>query len=703
MNSSKDKSRSFPRGRVIVVLAILASVVLPCHADPYKRWDFDKTGDREGWSVPDSTLGVVMGGSLWVKFTFKETDPRKIAAAFRQVYGVDFYYRDSGDAGNFKEPNNIDILSPRGLDLPASTSDSTQLQVKMRVLNLSPVTDIYLRWRTLAQTDSFSDSRQCRLKSDLKEWQEITCFVNRDWKGRIDQIAIGLAQSPYFPIRGDLWIDRIEIAEGPAETIPPRPDVASANVVPKLTFSGIPQTGFADAFKVLDEALMVDPPGFTYPMMSPGGLYHGNWFLLDAGPAIAGAKWTNQSFAENTIRGFRDAQAANPDGRITGYSFAATRGQVSDLSMLPLIFDTACDVARRTNDSELRGDIYQMMRQYLEWWLSPVKRDARTGLISGSFEETFGEDESIAKILSDKGVAPQSIAPVDLNVLVAAGAKCVAQLANALNYQRDAGHYEQVFQELARAINASLWDEADGVYYNYDLHAQHLRHRMLVTIFDPLRLGIAPPARRERLLQRLLDPAQFNWGIRPLTSAAKTDPVYTEPKQTFEFDAWLGAVWTLRNLQVIRGLKDSEHPDLAAELNWATIREFDENYREYVIPSSGRGGGAKRYAVSAAQYIQAIIENLFGVDFDAIEHRLTIEPHVPKSLYGKNLALENLILPTQGNTRLSVMINLHDARAGKITVKIAGDLSEGSVQIALPGSAKKVVVPTTHSITAVFP
>ena len=72
-------------------------------------------------------------------------------------------------------------------------------QVRLKVLNLSSLTDFLLKWRT--QKDGWGSkgpkwgqprqSRRCTLKADTKEWQEITCYVGQRWQGTIEQIAIG--------------------------------------------------------------------------------------------------------------------------------------------------------------------------------------------------------------------------------------------------------------------------------------------------------------------------------------------------------------------------------------------------------------------------------------------------------------------------------------------------------------------------------
>jgi hypothetical protein len=50
---------------------------------------------------------------------------------------------------------------------------------------------------------------------------------------------------------------------------------------------------------------------------------------------------------------------------------------------------------------------------------------------------------------------------------------------------------------------------------NCDLTEGHPRRHLIASIFDPLRHGIASEAQRDRLIKRLIDPTQFNWGKFP--------------------------------------------------------------------------------------------------------------------------------------------------------------------------------------------
>lgn len=623
------------------------------------RWDFNNYGNTEGWTVPDSLKGAVMGGSLWL--TLQRIPPVKQPPIAHQIWG---------------SPEFADMDSPKGLGMRAQEVT----KVRMRILNLSAETDGFLFWRTQENPEADAGILRFTMTPSLNEWQEVVCHVDNSWKGTINQIRI---RPGLLSMRGDIWIDWIAITDGAIRPAKPRPDVYSDNVVPRVTVPGISQSDFRDAFKVLDECLIVNVPvlGFNYPVMGPGGAYGECWWQLDSSLNLAGAKWANQEFAENVIRGFIEVQRNNPDGRIDLWGGSPVRGQVADMSSIPRYFEVAYAVACRSADRQWQEATYESMKKYLGFWLSPSKQDRKTGLVTGAIEDSF------AQLTSE----PQTEAQVDLNVAVALGCRNTAKLARHLNKPNEARQLEESFDGLRKAINQHLWNEEKGAYYNLNVKENQQVGRLICSTFDPLRLGIAPKERVDRLIPLLLDPKQFNWGVRPVTSIAMTDKDYVEAKGAYDGRAWLGDVWTMRNLPIIAGLCDIGRHDLAAELNWSTLRAFNTNYTEYVLPSTGSGEGVARYGWSASQYIQGMIEYLFGVDYNRDLNRLRVLPHVPPALLGQRLVLERLILPTGDDTRLWVQIDQAEPGRARIELEFEGRIPEGMVEVWLPADQR---VPT---------
>lgn len=443
------------------------------------------------------------------------------------------------------------------------------------------------------------------------------------------------------------------------------------DVIPKISFPGISQADFNDAFNVLRECLVTEEPrfGFSQPFIAPGGHYGGCWWQLDASLSLHATKWVDQRFSENMLRGFSSVQ--KDDGRIPLYGHDKVPNYPV-CSSLPKLFQAADAVLKQSEDAELKLSVYTMLRSYLEWWFSDARRDVETGLITGVFEESFPPVENQLKV----------VAQVDLNVEMVLACHIVAALAKDLGRAEDYDRYTTYQMELRSAINRYMWDEAKGAYYAYHVKDKKRDSILICYTFDPLRMHIAPRERISRMVDMLTDDTHFNWSKYAVTSVAKTAPIYTETKGAYDgAPAWSGSVWSLRNEVIIQGLEDIGRYDLSAYLALKTVRMFNNNYTEFVNPTDGSGHGVQRYAWSAAQYIQILVEKIFGVDFDQRKKTIRIRPNLDTSLVGETISLERLLLPN-GN-RLDLHID-YEATFTRITYSVSGERDDMDIVVGIP-------------------
>ncbi len=403
----------------------------------------------------------------------------------------------------------------------------------------------------------------------------------------------------------------------------------------RIRFPGITQDAFTDAFAVLEECKMPPALNFPYPFFGPGGQYGGCWWERDSALALLGYRFRDRAFCERSLENFLHVQRDN--GRIPLYGYDRVLDFDLELSAIPILFEVALTLCRETRDDAYVARIYGMLTRYMDWWLSPIKRDERTGLVCGIFEESDPSDHH------DQHTAAQ----VDLNVQIALGADVLAELATRLGLAPDAARYHALFDELRDAINTHLYDPVSGGYYTLLIEEGRLMtHRVYNSMFDTFKRGIVPADRHDRLLALLRDDALFGydqpWGI---TTMAKTAPEYTETTGVYQgAPSWEGNIWTLRNYIVARGLHESGLLADAAHIALQTVRTFNDNYYEFVSPSTGQGHGEARYAWSASQYIALIVEELFGISYDAVTDTVTVAPNLPAELWGETVSLENLPL-----------------------------------------------------------
>jgi glycogen debranching enzyme len=301
-----------------------------------------------------------------------------------------------------------------------------------------------------------------------------------------------------------------------------------------------------------------------------------------------------------------------------------------------------------------------MLKRYLDWWFD-ARQDSNTGLITAVFEETF---------IPYLGCAGE-YAPVDTNVEVYVGCHYVEALARELGFFSDAEKENVRKGSLKKAINKYLWNDKKGAYYPYFINEMKQGDCLMASTFYPLRFQIAPKERQKRLLELLTDNDIFNWDNIPITSVSKKDAVFVATIGGYQGNAsWSGNVWTLINEMVVRGLCDCGENDLAAELALKTLYAFNHNCSEFISPFDGVGHGVLQYAWTASQYLELLVESIFGLDYDAKNKTVMICPRIPGQIANEKLQL--LDLQISDGVFADITVNGKD---------ISGKISNESIKI----------------------
>jgi glycogen debranching enzyme len=109
--------------------------------------------------------------------------------------------------------------------------------------------------------------------------------------------------------------------------------------------------------------------------------------------------------------------------------------------------------------------------------------------------------------------------------------------------------YRAAAARIADAVNARLWDEEAGFYFDrWGPEAGHVARVRTPAAFTLLYAGeLVPRERAARLLDQLLDPARF-WTRWPVPTVARDDTSF-DPDEY-----WRGSAWVNVNWFVVRGL-----------------------------------------------------------------------------------------------------------------------------------------------------
>jgi hypothetical protein len=271
----------------------------------------------------------------------------------------------------------------------------------------------------------------------------------------------------------------------------------------------------------------------------------------------------------------------------------------------------------------------------------------------------------------------RDLAAPDFCAYVVLQCEALADMARTLGKADHASDYERRAETLRAAVNATLWDEEHGLYFDRDFRSgRFVRSRTIASLL-PLWAGIPDRKQAKRLLNHILDPAIFNTLI-PLPSVALDDP-------EFERDMWRGPVWINTAYSVIEGLRRYGFYDAASDLAWrlcdGVYRTFAQtgHFYEFYDPTAigidhlnrKRGNRWKRMSLGGKPVPDfvgwtglvntLVAETLFGIQPTA--DGMAIQPRFPPHAEGLELSLT---LPLQA-LRIDLTVLEGRAARGKIT------------------------------------
>ncbi|NUN70863.1 MAG: hypothetical protein HUU02_14265 [Bacteroidetes bacterium] len=211
----------------------------------------------------------------------------------------------------------------------------------------------------------------------------------------------------------------------------------------------------------------------------------------------------------------------------------------------------------------------------------------------------------------------------------------LAFICTELGKKGDAARFTTAADSIAGRVNALMWNEQDGYYYNVDDDGKQLPLRSIGS-FWPMLAGIADHAKALRLLSHLKDPRTF-WRPIPFPSLAADEPAY-QPDGHY----WLGGVWAPTNVMVIKGLerygRETENPtdhsfeEFAHHASkryldglTAVHRETGTLWENYSPELMMRGNPSQKDFVgwTGCGPIQLFIENVLGFRPDGAHRKLT--------------------------------------------------------------------------------
>lgn len=315
-------------------------------------------------------------------------------------------------------------------------------------------------------------------------------------------------------------------------------------------------------------------------------------------------RYVNPHLAQDQFRVLIDHQredgmlpdAVHDEGIITHLDFPVN----ADVTKPPILGWAAWKLYESTHDQQFLKEIYDAIVHWNTWWFDRNDAD-RDGLCEYHHPYSSGLDDSP---LWDEGVPVTS---PDLNTYLYLQLEALARMANVLNLNQDAQHWQTQAQTLLHRMIERLWDPQAGLFWPFR-NGKPVRTLTPFSLF-PLLTGHLPSPIKTALVQHLTDPTEF-WPAFPVPTVALSDPHYN-PTQM-----WRGPTWINVNYLLIEGLMRSGYVELALSLRQRTLDLVNRNpdIVEYYHPETGDAcdKAAHVFGWSAALFIDLLLQKEVG-------------------------------------------------------------------------------------------
>ncbi len=291
------------------------------------------------------------------------------------------------------------------------------------------------------------------------------------------------------------------------------------------------------------------------------------------------AALADPELARRDLRLFLGPRWQQPDGHVPNVEWHL------DGETPPLFAWAALELYRADRDRSFLEELFPRLEMHYRWLRQRFDGDG-DGLHAGGF---MGMDN-----IPRPG--PPDAEQADLSGWMALMAESIARIAAEIGEEGRTSFYRRERERMIAEINAQLWDEDDGFYYDRNRHGFE-RHKSYGGLI-PFLAGAPDEERSARILEQLRNPEELwtPFGIRSLSARS----ILYEPGHSvtgWKNSNWRGPIWLPINYLLVRRLEEVE-PELAERLRRALIGNVEKQWRatgrfwEYYDAESGEGRGA---------------------------------------------------------------------------------------------------------------
>jgi len=263
-----------------------------------------------------------------------------------------------------------------------------------------------------------------------------------------------------------------------------------------------------------------------------------------------------------------------------------------------------------SRDEERLCTVFSVLIGYHRWW-----KEWRTHSDGGYWTSGWGSGMDNQTRIPRSEYHHRHFSWIDTNMQQALNCQMLLKIGAVIGRSEFDAELKTEFFHLGEYINARMWDEDIGFYFDAASDGTLSRTKSIGAYWG-LHSGIIPDERAKRMIAHLDDPAAFNRPHRIPTQSGDSE-VYN-PYGGY----WLGAVWSPTNYMVLRGLTERGRHNLAYVIAQNHIenvgRVFEdtgtlwENYApEHALP--GKPAGRDFVGWTGVSAITIPLEYLIGV------------------------------------------------------------------------------------------
>jgi len=347
---------------------------------------------------------------------------------------------------------------------------------------------------------------------------------------------------------------------------------------PRLTVDG--RTGaehFPRGFTTIWNMLFgnLEPADLTSPYRHarPGPAFAGVYLWDSAFISLIWRNW-DREVAKDVLRSVISLR----DGR--RFQHVVTDFTRSPFTQPPLIAWAAQRIHEDEPDDRWAREVLEPLVEYRQWLRE--NRRLPNGLYFWEHPYESGVENAPRFSSVDERTLRDTrpLAAPDMSAYLILQGEAIASLMESIGDARADGIRSEN-QSIRDKMNALLWHEEDGLYYDRATDGKWIRSATIASLI-PLAAGVPSAEQAQRLLASIEDHARFGSTI-PLPSVALNDP-------DFKKDMWRGPVWINTAYLVVTGMSRYGFDAPAARASWALVDgvyrvvEAESNVYEYYDP-----------------------------------------------------------------------------------------------------------------------